>query len=158
MTSRPIDRRTFISTGATMCGLCVCAQFPFAAYAGDEPIDPKKLNFCGYTCPKDCKFLKGTLDNNLELKREAWELWKIEERFGVEFDEEQAFCYSCKELDKPEGIVLKRCTVRDCAREKELDCCIECDELQACDKDLWRRFPKFKEQVVEHQAHYRQQG
>ena len=31
MTSRSIDRRTFISTGATVCGFCVCAQFPFAA-------------------------------------------------------------------------------------------------------------------------------
>ena len=157
MTSRCIDRRTFISTSATMCGLCVCAQFPFAAYAGDGPIDPKKLNFCGYKCPKDCKFLKGTLDNNVELKQEAWKLWHIEERFGLEFDEKQAICYGCKELDKPEGIVLKNCTVRDCAREKELDCCIECDELPACDKDLWRRFPKFKEQVVELQVKYRQQ-
>ena len=27
----------------------------------------------------------------------------------------------------------------------------------ACDKDLWRRFPKFKEQVVELQVKYRQQ-
>ena len=158
MTSRPIDRRAFISTGATMCGLCVCAQFPFAAYAGDESIDPKKRNFCGYTCPEDCKFLKGTVENNVELKQEAWKLWHIEERFALEFDEEQAICYGCKELDKPEGVVLKRCTVRDCTREKELDCCIECDELPACDKDLWRRFPKFKEQVVEMQVKYRQQG
>ncbi|MBD3857240.1 MAG: DUF3795 domain-containing protein [Acidobacteria bacterium] len=63
----------------------------------------------------------------------------------------------CKELEKPEGIVLKRCDVRACAREKELDGCIECDELPACDKDLWRRFPKFKEQVVELQVKYRQQ-
>jgi hypothetical protein len=54
--------------------------------------------------------------------------------------------------------VLKRCTVRDCAREKELDCCIECDELTECDKDLWRRFPSFKEQVIELQAKYRQQA
>ncbi|MEJ2580308.1 MAG: DUF3795 domain-containing protein [Acidobacteriota bacterium] len=155
MTSRTIDRRTCISTGAKVCGLCVCARIPLVAWAGDEPIDPKRLNFCGYSCPEDCKFYEGTLDNNVELKREAWELWKIEERFGVEFDEEQAICYSCKALDKPEGIVLKRCSVRACAREKELDCCIECDELTDCDKDLWRRFPKFKQQVVEMQEKYR---
>jgi len=81
MPTGPIDRRTFISTGATVCGLCVCSQFPFAAFAGDETIDPKKL-----------------------------------------------------------------------------ECCIECDELEACDKDLWKRFPKFHQQVVEMQAKYRAQA
>ncbi len=157
MTSRPIDRRTFISTGATVCGLCVCSQFPFAAYAGDEPIDPKKLNYCGYTCPKDCTFLRATLENDLELRKEAWKEWKIEENYGLEFDEEQAFCYGCKELDKPEGVVLERCTVRACAREKKLDACIECDELATCDKDLWTRFPTFHEKVLDMQQRYRQQ-
>jgi hypothetical protein len=141
-----------------MCGFCLCAQFPFAAYAGDEPIDPKNLNYCGYVCPEDCTFRRGTLENNVELKREAWEEWKIEERFGLVFNEEQAICYGCKELDKPEGIVLQRCDVRACARDKELDCCIECDELTACDRDLWRRFPKFKQQVIEMQERYRQQA
>jgi hypothetical protein len=158
MPSKPIDRRTFISTGATMCGLCVCARFPFAAEVGDEPINPKERCFCGYKCPEDCQFLNGTLKNDVELKKEAWKNWKIEERFGLEFDEEQAICYGCKELDKPEGIVLSRCTVRQCAREKELDCCIECDELTKCDKDLWTRFPTFKEQVIELQKKYRAQA
>jgi hypothetical protein len=161
MTSKPIDRRTFLSTGAkagfTVCGLCVCSNFDSFVFAG-EKIDPKKINYCGYTCPEDCKFLQGTLNDNLELKKEAWKLWKIEERFGVEFDPEQAICYGCKSLDKPEGIVLARCTVRTCAQEKKLDSCIECDELTACDKDLWRRFPKFKEQVIEMQKKYRAQA
>ncbi len=73
------------------------------------------------------------------------------------FDPEQAICYGCRAEDKPQGIVLKRCDVRACVREKELDCCIECPELSACDKDLWRRFPKFKEQVIEMQERYRKQ-
>ena len=63
MASRTIDRRAFLSTGAragiTVCGLCLCSRFP--AFAGDDeesqeqPLDPKKLNYCGYTCPKDCR-------------------------------------------------------------------------------------------------------
>ena len=167
MVLKPIDRRTFLSTGAragvTMCGICVCAQFPGIARAGDsageeERIDPKKLNFCGYTCPKDCDFLRGTLEDNVELKKKAWQAWKIEERFGLEFDAEQAICYGCKSLDKPEGVVLARCDVRACARGKEFDCCIECDELPACDRDLWSRFPTFKDQVVEMQKRYRAQA
>ena len=64
----------------------------------------------------------------------------------------------CKAPGKPEGIVVQRCDVRPCAREKKLECCIECDELPACDKDLWRRFPDFKKQVVELQKKYRAQA
>jgi hypothetical protein len=139
----------------------MCSGFPAFAGEGtdsDKKIEPKDLNYCGYTCPKDCKFLEATLKNDVELKREAYKIWKIEERFGVEFDPEHAICYGCKTLDKPEGIVLQRCDVRTCVREKELECCIECDELAGCDKDLWRRFPKFKEQVVELQKRYRAQA
>jgi hypothetical protein len=136
----------------------MCAQYPLVAYAGDEPIDPKKRNYCGYKCPEDCTFLKATLEDDIELKKEAWGEWKIDERYGVEFDEEQAFCYGCKKLDKPEGVVLSRCTVRQCAREKEFDCCIECDELKTCDKDLWKRFAKFHEQVIQLQEKYRAQA
>jgi hypothetical protein len=165
MTTRTSDRRVFLretaTAGAALCGLCMCSGIP--AFAGedgdaDKVIDPKKLNYCGYTCPKDCKFLEATLNDDVELKKEAYKIWKIEERFGVEFDPEQAICYGCKTLDKPAGIVLQRCDVRTCVREKELECCIECDELTGCDRDLWRRFPTFKKQVVELQKKYRAQA
>jgi len=167
MAKRSIDRRTFLSTGAragvTLCGICVCSQFPGLAHAGDsvaekELIDPKKLNFCGYTCRDDCTFLRGTLNDDIEIKVEAWKAWSIEERYGLKFDADQAICYGCKSLDKPEGVVLARCTVRSCAREKELDCCIECDGLPNCDRDLWSRFPKFHDQVVDMQKKYRAQA
>ena len=153
-----IDRRKFIA-GVAMCGACLCSRFPAfateeASSTEQEAINPKERCFCGYKCPSDCKFRQATLEDDVELKREAWKEWKIEERFGVEFDAEQAICYGCKEMDKPAGIVLKRCTVRTCAMEKKLDCCIECDELQGCDKDLWTRFPKFKEQVIEMRKKY----
>jgi hypothetical protein len=162
MTSTKINRRAFITTGATVCGVCFCS--PRASFSEDsaqegatKKLDPKKLNYCGYSCPEDCKFLEATLTNNTELKKEAFKIWKIEDRFGIEFDPETAICYSCKTLDKPEGIVLQRCDVRACAQEKKMDCCIECDELGNCDKDLWRRFPKFQEQVVAMQVRFRAQ-
>jgi len=160
MSSRMIDRRAFLSTGAragfTLCGLCACSQFPAFAFAGEGAegqghIDPAKLNFCGYSCSTDCKFRRGTIENNVELKKEAWKAWKIEERFGVAFDPEQAICHGCKSLDKPEGFVVQRCDVRSCAIDRNLKSCVECEKLLACDKDLWRRFPNFKEKVVEMQ-------
>ena len=157
MSSKSIDRRTFISTGATVCGLCMCSQLPLTAWAGDEPIDPKKLEYCGYTCPKDCKFLTATLEDNLELKKKVWKEWKIEETYGLDFDENQAFCYGCKALDKPEGVVLANCDVRPCARERKLDSCIQCDDLATCDKTLWTRFPEFHQKILEMQKRYRRQ-
>jgi len=157
------SRRVFLANGAragiTVCGVCACCGLPAWAGGGGEeaeaPIDPKRLNFCGYSCPDDCKFLRGTLENDVELKREAFQIWKIEERFGVPFDPELAICFGCKALDKPEGMVVSRCDVRACARERKLDCCIECQDLEGCDKDLWRRFPEFKKQVVAMQQRYR---
>jgi hypothetical protein len=158
MATKPIDRRTFICTGATVCGACVCSQLPLAAWAGDEPIDPRKLTFCGYTCPEDCKFLRATLDDDLELKKEVWKEWKIEEHHGLAFDEKQAFCYGCKAADKPDSVVLANCDVRPCARERKLEACIQCDDLATCDKKLWARFPKFHTKVVEMQQRYRSQA
>jgi len=38
--------------------------------------------------------------------------------------------------------------------EKEKECCIECDDLTTCDKDLWSRFPEFKTKVIEMQKVY----
>jgi hypothetical protein len=160
-----IDRRDFVCStakaGVAVCGLCMCS--PIASFAAGGADDGKKITtkdrcFCGYRCPEDCAFLQGTLTDNLELKKKAWTLWKIEERFGVAFDPEQAICYGCKTMDKPKGIVLSRCTVRDCAIEKGHECCIECDELTGCEKNLWNRFPEFKNQVIELQGKYRKQA
>lgn len=155
-----IDRRTFLAasakTGIGLCGLCGCfARFAFA----DEkvPIDPRKLNYCGYICPEDCKFLRGTLDKDEELKQIAWAVWKIEERYGIPYKRKLAFCYGCKTADKPEGVVVSNCGVRACARERKLDSCIQCSELETCDQDLWRRFPTFKKQMIEIRKDYLEQ-
>jgi hypothetical protein len=125
--------------------------FPFS---DDEIPDPEKLNYCGYTCPDDCTFKRATLENNPELKKQAWEEWKIKERYGLDFNESQAFCYGCKDTAHPEGVPVVNCTVRSCVQSRGLDCCIECKKLKRCDKELWRQFPSFYEKVLEMQAQY----
>jgi len=159
------NRREFVSTtaktGFALCGLCMCA--PMASFAadddaGDETIELAGRCFCGYICPDDCAFLQATLQDDIELKKKVWQEWKIEEQYGVKFDPEQAVCYGCTAMDKPEGIVLARCTVRDCAIEKDKVCCIDCDELTSCDKDLWQRFPDFKKTIIDLQEKYRSQA
>jgi len=167
MSSHSIDRRDFLTrtarAGLAVCSACLCARAPLFAGGEDDseakPVpDPKKLEYCGYDCPEDCKFLKATKSGDLELKKEVWKTWEIEERFGVPFDPDLAVCHGCKAPGKPEGIVVKRCDVRACAREKGVDCCITCGDLAECDKDLWRRFPKFKQQVIEMRKRYLAEG
>jgi len=155
-----MKRRNFLNkttqVGIGFCSIMLSSNVcSFASRNTNDKIDPAKLNYCGYQCPENCPFLKGSVENNVELKKEAYAQWEIKERFDVDFDPEKIFCYGCKTKDKPEGIVLVNCTVRSCAMEKELDCCIECDELVACEKDLWIRFPDFKKQVIEMQKEYK---
>lgn len=51
-------------------------------------------------------------------KKEAFEIWKIKERFGVDFNPETSVCWKCKNMSKPEGVVIQNCTVRECAIDK----------------------------------------
>jgi hypothetical protein len=153
-----LKRRDFIKKSATACmGCCALmasSQLSAVKYLfmdGEKP-DPKKLNYCGYTCPEDCQFKTASVENDLEKKKEAWANWRIKERYGLDFDEKTAFCFGCKKEEKPAGVVMTNCTVRSCAIEKGFDCCIECEELKTCNKDLWSRFPKFHEKVVEMQT------
>ena len=154
------NRREFLSKGATVfmaCGvLGLCPQLKGMGFLlGDKDIpDPKKLEYCGYQCPPDCPLYVATIENNEENKKEAYEMWKIKERYNLDFDPEQVFCYQCKNEGQPEGVVVKNCQVRKCVIEKGYECCIECKELPACDKELWKQFPEFHKAVIEMQHKY----
>lgn len=155
-----LKRRDFLKrsghVGLAGCALLICGK-AFSSthpFMGDEVPDPEKLNYCGYTCPEKCEYLMATINDDKELKKECFEAWAIEERYGVKYDPEISFCYGCKTEGKPEGVVVTECTVRSCVIEKELDCCIECKELRTCDKDLWKRFPEFYIGVKKMQLSY----
>lgn len=155
-----IKRRGFFKktarAGMACCGLLASSQLgAFENYFIEREIsNPKLLNYCGYICPEGCEFKKASLENDPELKKEAFNAWKIKDCYGIEFEADKVFCFGCKNPGKPEGVVTANCTVRTCVIEKELECCIECDELVKWDKDLWSRFPKFKEQVIAMQKIY----
>jgi hypothetical protein len=158
---RELKRRDFISScfkaGVTCCalsyGTALTAQDP--ATKQDKKPDPKNLEYCGYKCPAECPMKKATVENNAELKKKAYADFKIKEKYGIDFDPEKVFCYGCKAGNKPSGIVTGSCTVRKCVIEKGYECCIQCNGLTKCDKELWTSFPKFKETVIEMQKTYR---
>jgi hypothetical protein len=148
-------RRDFIST-CFKAGVACCALSYGAKLSGqDIKPDPKNLEYCGYKCPADCPLKKGTLENNIELKKKAYADFRFKEKYGIEFDPEKVFCYGCKVKDKPLGMNVKACTVRNCVIDKGYDCCIQCEGLAKCDKELWSNFPKFKDAVIEMQKKYK---
>ena len=159
-----LQRREFLTrfcqAGAACCALMVSPQLLASQnllWGADDKIDPKKLEYCGYTCPPECLLKKGTVENNTEIKKKGYETFKIKEKFGVEFDPEKIFCWTCKPAEKPLGITVKGCTVRNCAVSKGIDCCIECPDLVSCKKELWDNFPQFKTIVIEMQKKYQLQ-
>lgn len=146
------NRRKFIQTSSIVgCSLLISGKMSAFSFYENEIPDPKKLNYCGYICPKDCQFLEASIKNDKELKKKAYEIWKIKEKYNIDFDPKTIFCFGCKNEDKPAGIVMINCTVRACAIDKELDACIECKELKTCEKDIWTRFPDFHKKIIEMQ-------
>jgi hypothetical protein len=156
-----LNRRDFLvtslKTGITTCSFLACpALISWSApVPGNNEIpDPKKLNYCGYVCKDDCKMLKATVENDPVLKKQAYTDWKLEEKYGVAFDPEKVICYGCKAQSEKTGIVIEKCSVRKCVISRELECCIECDELASCDEELWKAFPDFKKYVIGLQKNY----
>jgi len=153
----PLSRRKFLENASRTglaCGFaCMCPIGLLAAENADTP-DPKLLNYCGYTCPKDCPMKLAGESNDPEKKKAAFEMWRLKERYGLEFEADTVFCNGCK-TDQPLGVAVSHCPVRKCAIEKGFNACIECDSLATCDKALWKEFPGFHKQVMDMQVRYR---
>ena len=154
------SRRTFLKRCSHLgVGCLLLCSHPLPAFQeqtekkDDPPPDPKKLEYCGYNCPDDCEMRKAST-GSVEEKKAAFDKWKWEEKFGVEFDPDIVFCHTCKEENKPINITIQKCTVRACAVERKLESCIECQKLGECQKDLWTNFPQFKEHVINLQKKY----
>ena len=155
--SIPVSRRKFLenaSRAGLACGFaCMCPTGLAAAGNAGIP-DPKALNYCGYTCPRDCPMKLAGKSGDIEKKKAAFEMWRIQDRYGLEFDADTVFCNGCK-TDQSLGVAVANCPVRKCAVEKGFNCCIECDSLSTCDKALWKEFPEFHTKVVGMQRQYR---
>jgi hypothetical protein len=153
-----LSRRSFIAQGSRACAACcllLSGSKLIAAAAGDDDTpDPEKFTYCGYRCTPECTLLKATLENDPELKKKTFEDWKMAERRGIEFDPEAFFCYGCKNEEKPKGIIVQKCTIIPCAREKGFDCCFQCKDLAECDKELWVNFPQHRDYVLNLQKSY----
>lgn len=156
-------REFFLKTSkiGLTCGLfSLCAHNCLGGQEEEtKPIpDPKKLNYCGYSCPPDCFMKQAGLSDDIEMKKKAYEIWDLKNRYGLDFDPDQILCNGCKTDEKELGMAVSNCAIRKCAIEKKIDCCIECDELATCGLSNWKIFPDFYKSVIEMQKRYRAAG
>jgi hypothetical protein len=155
-----IKRREFLGK-CFKAGAAGCALFYGNSLLAQDPKqqvqkpDLKSLTFCGFKCSNQCTLYRATIENSPELRKKAYEEFKWKEKFNVDYDPVKVFCWGCKPKDKPLSINVIACTVRKCAIEKKYDSCIQCNGLSACDKELWKNFPKFKAAVLESQKVYK---
>lgn len=154
-----IKRRDFV-TNIFKAGVTGCAFiYGNSVFAQDQvkhvqKSDLKSLTYCGFKCTNKCTLYRATLENDNELKKKAYLEFKMKEKYSIDYDPEKVFCNGCKPKDKPLSINVNACTVRKCVIEKGYECCIECKGLTSCDKELWKSFPQFKENVIEMQKSY----
>lgn len=142
------NRRNFIKGCSLMVGAGCLAKVDLGAAEKailDDELDLDELTYCAWRCsPQKCILLKATLQNDEKLKKRVYKEFKFKETDGIDFDPSLIFCYTCKEHEKEANLQVKRCDVRNCAIEKGVRSCVECQSLQTCKKDIWNRFPKQK--------------
>jgi hypothetical protein len=108
--------------------------------------DIGSMSFCCLKCGPDCPIFKATADNDLSAKKAIAVKWS--KKLGNPVTVDEVFCYGCKEEGKPLNKMLVKCTVRKCAKEKELKSCSLCNNAEKCDKELWKDWPTLKPNVL----------
>jgi hypothetical protein len=153
------SRREFLKqcTHLTAAG-CIFCSIPLLAgeESGNEEtlLDLKEYTYCGFRCEPDCPLFKATKENDIEAKRKVYEEWKMKESSGIEFDPETVSCWGCKVDEEKMSLIVKKCMIRPCAMKRELESCIQCEDLKTCEQDLWKHFPEFKKNVEKLQEKY----
>jgi hypothetical protein len=160
----PLPRREFLKRlsqfgVACTCG-CLAVRLAAEEAKAGEPAARQKLPelksraYCGLICNDDCPLFKATKANDAAAKEKVYKDWKWKEHYGVEFNPDQVFCYGCKAPGKPENIGHAKCTVLKCSVERKLESCLECRKLAECDKELWKNWPDFHQQMIKLQQAY----
>ena len=156
------NRRAFMKkTAQCVAAGCILNQCPNLLKAGELKMTDTGIEsyvaaisqistYCGFNCTNECPWLIASLQNDTAAMRKQAEQWSKTNQKPIIPDGEM-FCFGCKPIDRPKGHIIKTCDVRKCAVEKNLQSCIECDNLKSCDKDLWKRFPKFHTSIIEKQ-------
>jgi len=124
---------------------------------GKKPIDLKELSYCGIPCVATCEMYKATQENDVKTKKTLYEKWEFKKNYGIEFDPDKIYCYTCKPGDKPLMVGMDKCAVRNCAVAKGIESCVQCKNLAVCDKEFWKKWPQLYEFTKKTQVKYMEQ-
>ena len=156
----PLPRREFLKLLSQFGAACACGGMAVRLAAdqakpgGPKLPDLKTRAYCGLICDDSCPLFKATRTNDAAAKEKVYTEWKWKEKSGIEFNPDQVFCYGCKAPGKPENIPHSRCTVLKCSAARGFDSCVQCRKLADCDKDLWKNYPDFHQQMIKLQQMY----
>lgn len=141
------------------CALLACHRhLPAEGWLqGAKPIDLSQLSYCGIPCAKVCPLYKATQENDIEMKKILHERQEMKKNFGLDFDPDKVFCHTCKPGDKPKKVGMDICPVRQCALANGVETCVQCANLDACDKEYWKKWPGQFAATKSIQARYRAQ-
>jgi hypothetical protein len=162
------SRRHFLQQGTKFGGAC-CALLaghrilPAGEIPGEKrgqdkkPLDLAQFSHCGIPCALVCPLYKATQNNDVKMKKILYERQEMKKNFGIEFDPDKVFCYTCKPGDKPKKVGLDMCEVRICSLANEMESCLQCENLDACDKAYWKKWPEQYASTKYFQARYKTQ-
>jgi hypothetical protein len=142
------SRRRFLNHCLQFGGAC-CALL-----AWNRNLPASKLSCCGVPCAQVCELYKATLENDEKLKKLIYEKWEWKKKFGIDYDPEKVFCYTCKPGDKPKKVGMDVCVIRSCVMANGMESCVQCKNLAACDKEYWKNWPALYEFNKKNQARY----
>lgn len=158
-------RRYFLKQCATFGGAC-CALLASSrllfsqestdkkAADGAQAIDFGKLSYCGIPCVQVCELYKATVENDVNLKKKMYEEQEWKKNFGLEFDPDKVFCYTCKPGDKPKKPGMESCLVRVCVLANGMESCVQCQDLNSCGKEFWKTWKELYAFNQKNQARY----
>jgi hypothetical protein len=152
-------RREFLKTSiqgvAACCLMTGCTHLSGAGWDKKPEYDPesypdevsKEMTYCAYRCSRECPWLTATLKGDKKTLNELTMQWS-KQHGDKRMPDDKKFCYGCKPIGKPLGYIVAVCAVRKCAIEKGFSTCMECENLEKCDKELWTLYPTHRDYVL----------
>jgi len=145
------NRREFLKQSLTLgtslsigsLGLASCSNNRCSKSTADIGIDFSRIAYCCINCD-DCPLYKATIDNDDKAKMEIAKKWGDAEK--PSFKLKDYYCYGCKDK-RSCSIPGNECTVRPCAVKKGFATCAQCPDFEACDKELWKKYPTMRDGV-----------
>ncbi len=96
---------------------------------GDLTMSDKKFAYCGIDCMK-CPAYIATVTDDDELRAKTAEKWSTAD---LTINASDINCLGCTDDDSGLSSWCPECSVRKCAREREMETCAHCDDYM-CEK------------------------